>query len=71
MTEQQVLELVRRELLAIIEDANMRSRQGDRGGGFGTTDADMAAGRGKPTEYLLQAVRTRFGGGPQAGGADD
>ena len=61
MTEQEVLELVRRELLEIFEEANARSRQG--GGGFGTSEADMASGKGAPTEYLIQALRERMEGG--------
>lgn len=60
MTEQEVLELVRRELLEIFEDANARSRQGSSG--FGTSAADMASGKGAPTEYLVQALRERMGG---------
>jgi hypothetical protein len=62
MTEQEVLELVRRELLEIFEEANARSRQGSSGGGFGTSAADMSSGKGAPTEYLIQALRERMGG---------
>lgn len=54
------MELVRRELLEIFEEANTRSRQGSSGGGFGTSAADMSSGKGAPTEYLVQALRERM-----------
>ena len=63
MTEQEVLKLVRRELLEVFEEANARSRQGSSGGGFGTSAADMSSGKGAPTEYLIQTLRERMGGG--------
>jgi hypothetical protein len=67
MTEQEVLELIRKELLEIFQDANDRSRQGGKGVGFGTSETDMSAGRGTPTEYLLQAARERLRGGEKEG----
>ncbi len=65
MTEQEIVELIRKELLAILEDANNRSRHGSHGAGFGTSEGDMAAGRGTPVEYLIQAIRERLEGGKQ------
>jgi hypothetical protein len=58
VTEEETLELVRKELLKIFEDANNRSRKGR--GGFGTSTTDMLAGKGTPTEYLLQVVQERL-----------
>ena len=62
MTEQEIVELIRKELLAILEDAHNRSRQGAHGAGFGTSETDMTAGRGAPVEYLIQATRARLEG---------
>ena len=58
MTEEETLELVRKELLKIFEDANNRIRK--RSTGFGTSTADMLAGKGTPTEYLVQVVQERL-----------
>jgi hypothetical protein len=63
VTEQEVLELIRRELLAILEKANELSRQGDKSSGFGTSEMDMSAGRGTITEYLIQVARERLNEG--------
>ena len=59
MTEEEVRGLIREELLEIFEEANERSRQGSAG--FGTSTTDMTAGRGTPTEYLVQVIRERVG----------
>ncbi len=59
MTEEEVRELIRRELLEVFEEANERSRQGSAG--FGSSTADMSTGRGTPTEYLVQVIRERVG----------
>ena len=56
------MELIRKELLAILEEANKRSRHGSHGAGFGTSETDMTAGRGAPVEYLIQATRARLEG---------
>jgi hypothetical protein len=58
MTEEETLELIRRELLKIFEEANDRSREGK--GGFGTSTTDMVTGKGTPTEYLVQVVQERL-----------
>ena len=58
MTEEEILELVRKELLKIFEDANDRSREGK--GGFGTSTTDMLDGKGTLTEYLIQVVQERL-----------
>ncbi len=60
MTEQEIVELIRKELLAILEEANDLSRREGHGAGFGTSGADMAAGRGAPVEYLIEATRARL-----------
>lgn len=58
MTEEETLELIRIELLEIFEDANNRIRK--RSSGFGTSTTDMLAGKGTPTEYLVQVVQERL-----------
>ena len=57
MTEEEIRQLVRKELLEVFEDANNLSRQG--GNGFGTSTTDMSIGGGTPTEYLIQAIQER------------
>ena len=59
MTEEQIREIIRKEMLEIFEEAYNRSRQGSGSAGFGTSQVDMAAGRGTATEYLLQVIRER------------
>jgi hypothetical protein len=61
MSEEGILRLVRRELLEVFEEADKRSRQGSSAAGFGTSEIDMSAGRGTPTEYLAEVVRKRIG----------
>ena len=60
MTEEETLELVRKELLKIFEEADDRSRGGKGGSGASTTDAP--AGRGTLTEHLIQVVQERLAG---------
>jgi hypothetical protein len=58
VTEEETLELIRKELLKIFEDANNRIRK--RSSGFGTSTTDMLTGKGTPTEYLIQVVQERL-----------
>jgi hypothetical protein len=60
VTEDETLGLVRKELLEIFEAANDRSREGK--GGSSTSTKDMLAGKGTPTEYLLQVIQERVAG---------
>jgi hypothetical protein len=57
MTEEEIRQLVRKELREVFEDANNLSRQGRNG--FGTSTKDMSSGGGTATEYLVQAVLKR------------
>jgi hypothetical protein len=61
MSEEEILRLIRRELLEVFEEADKRNRQGGAAAGFGASEKDMTAGRGTPTEYLAQVVRQRIG----------
>ncbi len=54
MSEEEIRQLVRKELREVFEDANNLSRQGRNG--FGTSTKDMSSGGGTATEYLVQAV---------------
>lgn len=58
MTEEETLELIRKELLEIFEDANNRIRK--LSSGFGTSTTVMLAGKGTLTEYLVQVVQERL-----------
>jgi hypothetical protein len=57
MTEEEIRQLIRKELREVFEDAHNLSRQGSNG--FGTSTKDMSTGGGTPTEYLVQAILRR------------
>ena len=57
MTEEAILQLIRKELREVFEEANKLSKQGH--GGFGTSATDMSKGGGTAIEYLAQAIESR------------
>jgi hypothetical protein len=57
VTEEEILQLIRKELREVFEAANNLSRQGH--GGFGTSTTDMNTGGGTPIEYLVQVIQER------------